>query len=126
MSESRWSHRDDEESLSCETALDAAIEYIEDEIDEDASDDTEITVYEYKRMDIDRKDLSREIVYLIENRYAETYCGDNDDAAEITNEVSIAVDRLVDTVAREMPNYWYQQTNKSETKTIAQWRAECV
>ena len=63
---------------------------------------------------------------LIEDTFEESYCGDNDYPARVPNEVSIAIQKLVDIVEREMPNFWFQRTNKSETKTIAQWRDECV
>jgi hypothetical protein len=116
-SDTLWSHREDEEHLTYET-----LEYIKGEIDEDAGDDVEVTVHEYKRMDIDRKALSKDIVNLVEDRFGELYCGEDGDAAAVTDKVMLAVQMLVDVVAREMPNYWFERTGKNVTKTVKEWR----
>jgi len=119
-----WSGFDEDESLSCETPEEAAIEYIEETIPEGPDEDEgqSITVYEYKRKPIDKAFLERQIKNNLEEVFNEEYGDPEGDCAELPNSVVVAIGYLVGVIERDMSVYWMERTGKSITKTIKEWR----
>lgn len=118
-----WGTSDNNEVLTAKSPKEAAIEAIERLDKDEISQNPSITVFEYKRMSIDKESFAQRIRSNIEEHFDEEY-GDPEDSTDAPNEVVIAIDKLVDTIEREMQVYWMNQTGFTISKTISEWESE--